>query len=223
MHYHCEIIMPPTYCVESAIEAIMKPFCEHDEDAPDAFWDWYVIGGRWSGTKMMAAYDEETLEAFNQWCLDEKITVSGFRCGKEDLAPADQIPKVDAKWNEMFPSPTGSPIPCPIFRHSNKGELQLPGDTCQLKDATNLSCERIIFAAPGYNAESSSYTGPLKATFMLSRSFWNGVTWQDASWDGTLESAMALFKKHSETYKDEYRKLITPGDDWTTVTVDYHT
>lgn len=32
------------------IETLMEPYCEHDEEAPDPTWDWWIIGGRWAGS-----------------------------------------------------------------------------------------------------------------------------------------------------------------------------
>ena len=53
MHYHCEIILPETDDIESAIASVLAPFNENGRNdyCPDhhAFWDFYAIGGRWSG------------------------------------------------------------------------------------------------------------------------------------------------------------------------------
>lgn len=55
MHYCLELIMPPTDDVKAAVEQILAPFREENTD-PDAsrqpFWDWYIVGGRWSGHKL---------------------------------------------------------------------------------------------------------------------------------------------------------------------------
>ena len=32
------------------VEALMDPYSEHDPEAVEPTWDWWVIGGRWSGT-----------------------------------------------------------------------------------------------------------------------------------------------------------------------------
>lgn len=54
MHFHLEVIMPPTTNVEGALEKIMAQFDENNEDASHAFWDWYVIGGRFFWRKANA-------------------------------------------------------------------------------------------------------------------------------------------------------------------------
>jgi len=146
MHYHCEIVIPPTDDVNAVVEQIMAPFSENAPENDESgeynpkysFWDYWLIGGRWAGSKQEATYDPVKLEAFHQWCVDEKITVSGLRAGKQELSPADQIPKVDAKWNEMFRP--GSTEPCQLFKHSNENDGPLAGDICR------LACRKSLLA-----------------------------------------------------------------------------
>ncbi|MCY4128091.1 MAG: hypothetical protein OXG15_02485, partial [Gammaproteobacteria bacterium] len=63
-HYHCEVIMPPYPETEwkERVDAIMAPFSEHDDDSEHPLWDWYVIGGRWNGEKVLRAQDEDKVE-----------------------------------------------------------------------------------------------------------------------------------------------------------------
>jgi len=233
MHHHCEIIIPPTDDIESAIKSIMKPFDEnqsqedHDHNPSNTFYDWYVIGGRWAGTKLMAGYDQEKIKIFKQWLQEEKITVSGLQAGKQALSPEDQIPKVDAKWNEMFPSDAGELMSCPMFAHSNdqygrNGDGTIQGDICNLKDALAASCSRVIFAGPSYDSDSEKHTGPLEATYMLCGSQWNGVNYMDVKWDGKVKTALEMFVGKLSNYGDEYRERVVPKDEWLVVTVDYH-
>jgi hypothetical protein len=225
MHYHCEIVIPPTELdgIEAAVESIMKPFYKGDENSVHSFWDLYVIGGRWAGTKMMAKYDAAKMKAFQQWMQDEKVTVSSLQCGKQDLSPASQISKVDAKWNEMFPHDSG-PLPCPLFGHSNDqygkdGKGTLPDDICTLAEANGVKCSRIIFAGPSYDGDTNE---PLEATFMLTDEAWNGVNYMPVSWDGTLADAQKLFTDRLRNLGDSYREQMTPQGDWLAITVDYH-
>jgi len=229
MHYHLEIVLPEnTTDIEAAIKSVMAPFDENqDEDSEhstkNSFWDFYVIGGRWAGSKLMDKYDPALLAQFRQWMQDEHITVSGLQCGKQELSPASQIPKVDAKWNEMFPSDTFQK--CPMFNHSNdqygkEGKGTISGDICKLSDAQNTSCERIIFAGPSYG--SGNWDGELEAKFMLSDDFWNGVNYIKSTWNGKVSTAYEMFKKNVEGYKEEYKNKIYPTDNSILVTVDYH-
>jgi hypothetical protein len=230
MHYHCEIVIPPTINIEAAVAAVMKPFNECSDDDEDdrrhGFWDFWLIGGRWAGHKLLAKYDQEKLDAFHAWLQDEKITVAGVQCGKQSLSPATQIPKVDAKWNEMFPS--SEFIPCPLFNHSNdqygKGlSGTLPADVLRLADVpVGLKCSRVIFAKPSYETESKDWTGPLEAAFMLCDSQWNGCNRMPVNWDGTFASALAKYREDVKGYREEYAARIAPSDDWLVVTVYYH-
>lgn len=231
MHYHCEIVMPPTDDIEGAVESILKPFNECDDgggaDRSHTFWDFYVIGGRWAGHKLIAKYDQAKIDEFYAWCREEKITVSGLQAGKRTLQPASQIEKVDAKWNEMFP-PEGEPLPCPLFSHSNdqygKGlDGTLPDDVMRFSDVpAGLTCSHVIFAKPSFESETGEHTGPLEAAFMLTEDAWNGCNHMKVDWDRQLASAVEKYRKSLDGYKDEYRAKVEPKDDWLVVTVDYH-
>ena len=170
MHYHCEIILPPTEKIEEAVEQILSPFDENSEEAYRPFWDWYVIGGRWSGSHQKSNYGKEKLSAFWEWINQEKITVANFRAGKYEIRPEEQIEKVDSKWNEMFPRPDGLIVPCPLFKHA--GEF-IEMDICELSEINpELECERVIIAS--LNREGDEMEG----IFMLSREFYNGINHQ---------------------------------------------
>lgn len=218
MHYHLEIIMPPTDNVEEAVERIMKPFSENCEDEYQqkyAFWDFYVIGGRWAGDKLRQSFDADKLNAFHSELEKRKITVSGLQCGKQKLEPDDQIPMVDALWREYFPEGGET---CPLFSHYNDQYQHSDGypDIMPLKDIPEeLSAERVIIASYNYKDE-------LEAEFMISGDFWNGVTHVKAEWEGTVQSALKKHLEKIQRYTDEAREKYTPRQDWIVVTVDYH-
>lgn len=231
MHYHSEIVIPPTSDIEEAVRAVLAPFNEKADDEEDrkhAFWDWWVIGGRWAGAKAVAKYDPTQLQAFNDWAESQQLTVEGFQTGKPGLKPASQVEKVDAKWNEMFPSEP--PMPCPLFAHSNDQygtglEGTLPEDVQEFGDVSpRLTCERVIFAASSYDGVSESWTGLISANFLLSQECWNGQNYQRTTWDGTFGAAQALYTKYLERYSHnpQYLAACTPTKDWLVVTVDYH-
>lgn len=220
MHFHCEIVMPPTDDIEAAITSIMAPFDENKE-GKHTFWDYWVIGGRWAGAKEKAGYDPERIKEFYAWCKAEGVTVSGVQWGKQELSPADQIPKVDAKWNEMFRP--GSSAACPLFLHSNRNDGPLAGDVCRLDEVpAGLNASRVIFAKHSYNEETRDYTGPLEAEFMLCDSIWNGCNHLKVDWNGKFSTALEQCRKSYESYRDEFRTKHEPKADWLVVTVDYH-
>ena len=62
MHYHCEIILPPGVPIKETVAQVLRPFNEtlpeDDEGKCPGFWDWYQIGGRWTGAHD-PSYDPE--------------------------------------------------------------------------------------------------------------------------------------------------------------------
>lgn len=226
MHHHLEVIMPPTDDIEKALEVILKPFDSNKSSASgkEKFWDWYVIGGRYAGSKFEAQFDEEKIQEFYEWLKSEHITVSGFQAGKQSLEPSDQIPKVDAKWNEMFPSV--SFVPCPLFAHSKHENT--PGDVMRFSDVPKrLKAARVIVARQAWKysqkTKSGRYIGRLEAETMFSDDFYNGVSWLTTDWDGNVHKVV---EKHnggiSEKCDEEVKKAHLVTDDWLVVTVDCH-
>lgn len=214
-HYHLEIIMPPVEDVKAAVKQIMKPFDEGGEDSYKSFWDWYVIGGRYAGAKLN--YDKSKTDAFYAWLKAEGVTVSGVQCGKQELSPASQVEKVNAKWAEMFPE-SGLTV-CPLFAHyQNQYDDNLrPPDVMKLGGVSkDLTAFAVIVAGKAYSGDG------LKAEFMIHQYMWNGVNHVDTKWDGLVSSALEMHTKKLEGYREEYRKEATPTDDWLCVTVDYH-
>lgn len=227
MHVHCELLIPPTQDVEGAVAAVMERFGENrsDEDGCE-FWDFYVIGGRFAGNKLIAKYDPEKVEAFCAWLKAKKVTVSGLQCGKQELSPPSQAVVVDAKWNEMFPC--DPPIPCPFFAHSNDqygkdGDGTLPGDIVRLGDVpARLRVGRVVIAGRSFDSDSDDFTGPLEAKFMLCEEEWNGCNHMSIQWDKSVAGAVEQYRESLARCKPEYAAKAMPTDDWLAVTVDYH-
>lgn len=213
MHYHLEIIMPPTEDVAPAVAQIMAPF---DEDGSDeyllryAFWDWYQIGGRWSGHKMLARFQKDRIDAFYAAMKEQHVTVSGVRAGKPTLQPATQIEMVDRMWSESFPEFPGKS--CPLFDHYKDDH----GDVCKLSEIQpDLSCNHLIIAA-------LDHEGNVRAQHIMNEKIWNGVSYEKTMWDGTIAAALVDFSDYCQRAGEEYRKRSTPQPDWLVVTVDYH-
>lgn len=68
MHYYALVLIPPDGEPEELVEAVLAPFCdERDGDYnEDGWWDWWQIGGRWSGH--LSGYDPETDPANQEVC-----------------------------------------------------------------------------------------------------------------------------------------------------------
>ena len=223
MHHHLEIILPPTENVKATIEKVLAPYDERyrdeDEDGDRssyAFWDFWVIGGRWSGEKIMARSSPKAMAALHKDLSKHKVTVSGVQWGKQTISPAEQIPLVDSLWRKHFPD--GGDV-CPIFDHYNERFIHSKGepDICLVKDIPpGLKAARVMIAA---GDPESKYE---KVTFMIQDSYWNGVNYVDSKWDTKVLTALEMAKKRYETYRDDYKAKVTPKDDWLCVTVDYH-
>ena len=228
MHYHCEIILPPNVDMHSSIESVMKPFYENGdpEETTNPFYDFYVVGGRFAGSKFLASLDQNKLDSFYEWMKEENVTVAGLQCGKQELSPATQQHKVDAKWSELFHGGT-TLVKCPLFKHSNDQysegiEGVIDGDISLLGKSLDIKCSRVIFCGPSYDIDSGSYIGPIEAVFMVTDSVWNGVNHMGIDWDGRIGTAYEMFKERLDRYSDKYKSVVNPGDDWIAVTVDYH-
>ncbi|PHS61029.1 MAG: hypothetical protein COB09_18960 [Thalassobium sp.] len=220
MHMHLEIIMPPTDDVESSIKQILAPFDENGKDDccdpdPHAFWDFYVIGGRYAGEKKSQSFDKESLTAFYKDLNKNKITVSSLQCGKQKLEPSSQIPTVDKLWVKHFPD--GGKV-CPIFDHYNDQYEHSEGypDIMTLKDTPeNLEVHHVIIATPDWEDK-------IAAHYMVENSVYNGVNYLDTKWDGTIKGALEMSAEKNKRYTEEAKEKYTPKDDWLVVTVDYH-
>ncbi len=223
MHHHLEIILPPVANIEAAIAQILAPFDDNGDDEDGqrnnhAFWDWYVIGGRWAGVKLECTLDAKKKEEFFAELTRREVTVSGVQAGKQKLQPESQIPMVDALWKEYFPD---SPLnACPFFAHFSNQYQNSNGfpDVMPLKDMPKeLEASHVIIAGPHWKDAAK-----LEAKYMVRDSVWNGVNHVEAKWDGKVLSAIKEHRKKLKNYKPEYAEKYTPQDDWLVVTVDYH-
>jgi len=225
MHFHLEIIMPPTDDVSAAIDTILAPFSENQEPdadgytSPHTFWDWYVIGGRMAGTKETCTYPAEKLEEFYKQLKKNKITISSVICGKQEIEPADQIPLVDKLWSAAFPTEDGTIIACPLFSHSNNqysSDDLISCDICRVDEIpAALKCSRVIIAAPNYEDK-------LAADYMICEDQWNGVVHMPIDWDRKPQSAVDNHQERVARCAAEYKEKHTIKPNWICVTVDYH-
>ena len=215
MHYRMEIVLPPVDDVKAAIEQIMKPFRDESESEDASsfrFWDWYQIGGRYSGSKLRQRVGAERLTAFDAELDRMGVTVSGLQFGKPELSPSSQREAVDALWRKMCP---GAGDVCPMFKHS--GEKLGSGDICRLSEITDeITSYAVIVAGPNYD-----FSG-LDAKHMIHKDMWNGVTHVETKWDGLVLSAVKEYTESLKNSSEEYRVKHMPHNDWFVVTVDYH-
>lgn len=229
MHAHNEIIMPYTDNIEEAIAEILKPFnenhgdenycehcCEYENRSGHEFWDFYIIGGRWSGNHILSKFDPEKILEFHQKLTDMEITVSGLQWGKQELNPSNQVEIVDELWREHFPEGGDT---CPIFQHYNdqyKHNVKYP-DVIKLKDIPPYQkASRVLIAG------ISPRDHALKTEYRIDEDYWNGVCHIDSNWDKKVTTAIEMHLKIMERYSEEWKEAFTPTDDWLLVTVDTH-
>ena len=209
MHYHLEILMPPTDNVSAVVAKALAGF---QYPKSHAFFDWYEVGGRWSGTKLLLRVGEERLSAFHNRLHDMGATVLSMRAGKPKLSPDGQEGAVNSLWQEMCP---GNGDVCPLF----KNEASFVLDVCRLDELpSGLKCDSFLYVS----AELFGAGTGVEQRLLLHASMFNGVNSQDTTWDGSVEHAFELLCKRISHYRDEYRQAIEPRPDWLLVTVDYH-
>ena len=199
MHYHMELILPPTpvELISDAVDKAMRPFQEAD-DRPYAFWDWYEIGGRWNCEHLKASMDQLALDNFYKWLSNREITVNAVRAGKPKLDPANQWDEVNTKWREMF----GPNVPCMIFKEKECAEEE---NISLVKDLpANLIAHRVAVC----DEDNEIY-------FMRGKAIWNGCNHEKTDWDGLVVTAI-------NEARDSYPKSLSVEADWMAVTVDYH-
>ena len=200
MHEMCELIMSPTNNaeIEKTVEKIMASFQELEH----CFYDYYVIGGRFSGGKRKATLNVDKLNKFYERLKELKVTVSSFVCGKQTLNPESQIPMVDKLWKEMFPE--SNLDVCPLFSHFNDPyKHSINEDVWKFEDLLlDMYVSIVIFAFEG------------KARYILQKEFWNGINYQDTKWDGTIKQALEMYKSNLD--------MPLPEKDWLCITLDCH-
>ena len=231
MHFTLEVVMPPTDDVQAVLDKYMAEYAEEirDDDGSDTwtrnvngFYDWYQIGGRFSGTKLTTSLGPDRIEAFVRELQDREVTVSGIVCGKQTLQPANQIVEVDALWKERFPD--SGLDKCPLFDHSNSEDSVLTGDVLPLgslpDEVLDMKVCRLAIVPREKNPDTTWFT----FEYMVADELWNGATWQKTTWDGTIRTALADWKEYVEkNYREEYKEFVLPQSDWLVVTVDCHT
>lgn len=213
MHYHLEIIMPP--CSPSEIEArvseIMAPWeeggkDEYGDEQRHGFWDWYEIGGRYTGSHRRASFDPEKLSVFYDAIRDAGVQIKGLVLGKEELATDADRAKVESLWREFFPD---DEIGCQDFKDYDGADVDYRTVEAIGK---HLSAYRVIVADWHEWKEERN----LRAKRMLTKEIWNGVEHQDAKWTGSVPDLI------SEVRSVDNWRSVDIGDDWLCVTVDYH-
>jgi len=108
MHYHVEVVLTPKDLkewenVSRVVEKAMN------SARPAIGWDWYVIGGRWSGDHTLAMMSSDGLKKF--WQEFEKL---GLGWTSAEHPEEERRKAAWALWKEHFPQYRGTP---PVYRN----------------------------------------------------------------------------------------------------------
>jgi hypothetical protein len=202
MHSHLEIILPPQPDggVEKAVEKIMQSFV-YEEGGTADWWDYWRIGGRWSGQHLISRVTPKALSDFSQVLADRKVTVSGVQFGKPTLQPSSQIPEVDRLWRRLVPNGGDE---CPLFDHAHSIQ-----DICTINQlGRHLEADRLIIC-----------DGILRVARMVCAELYNGREVQKTTWDGYV---LPFLEDQVTTPPHSYPPPIAVTPEWIAVTVDYH-
>lgn len=206
-HYIAEIVLPPDVPIVKGVKDVMDYFKDEDNGHAE-WWDFYIIGGRFSGNKIESSIDPKRLEAFKEHLVEIKVTVHALTAGNPSLYPTSQIKMVDALWREWFP---GCGDACLLFSHARdqyRKDGYYSDDVCKVSEVhERLQCDRLIVAR--------IFEDKLYPARMLVTSLYNGVEWQGTEFDGNVKRGLQAIND------DKYRKnSMTP--DFNVITVDYH-
>jgi len=119
MHYHCEVYLErlPKDVFE-AVSKVMEPYELWFDEATGerhGFWDWFVVGGQWSGAHTIATLDPSKIEKFYKICEEKRL----FWCGVKSPKKVQEAKRRE-EFLKLFPGFEG-PIPTCRDRYKDDG------------------------------------------------------------------------------------------------------
>lgn len=228
MHVHLEVLVPPTDNPVDDVETLLKPFDESAEDEEGysryTFWDWWVIGGRWSCSHLLADIGKGRMDKF----VEEmpKYKVSGVQTAgglyEVPVEPDGVRDELLELWKVHFPEYAEQ---CPFWGLTDQYDRGgRPNDIVPAGSISkSLTCSQLLI---GWRPKET-----IRPLLMLQDDFYNGVSWQDSAWDGKVLASIEAHNEKTRARKDgaregwweEYGSRQVVGEDWLAVTVDYHT
>ena len=204
MHYHLELIMPPSPLIQiqERVRELMFPLSQavaHSEGTTAYLYDWYQIGGRFAGAKMLGRLDPERLHKFRQELYGEAFTNDArpVVIGQTGLWRTQDLPKVDALWRKWFPEEEIDA--CPLFDHYPAGDQ----DICRVDQIPDtLTADAVLVG----NED--------KVVFQLITEIWDSTKqeFQDTGFDGSVLNALRQCRACG----------VEPSQNWLAVTLDCH-
>ena len=126
MHYHVELIMPPSPVVEiqERVRELLYPLSQSAAEMAGTtgrLYDWYQIGGRFAGTKMSLRLDPERLHKFRQELYGEAFAndTRPFYSASNDSG----APETSRQWTPCGESgfPKKRPVHAPCSTTTRQG------------------------------------------------------------------------------------------------------
>lgn len=158
MHYHAEVFVPTKKNYQNVVAEIMAPHYEkwsdNDEESREGFWDWYVIGGRWSGRHtILDLYLKYGDEAYNAMLQEFKERFGWWEGGPERITRETRKAQFEEVFHKHFPD-ANLHVPMPAWRDSYKQD-GYPDDICALEDIPIplFSCYTLILPSGVYHRE----------------------------------------------------------------------
>ena len=218
MHYRGEIVIPPVDNVEEFINEMLEPWNEKykymetatsDKQNPYAFFDYFVVGGRYNGDKVLDSLPENGRERFYKRLNAEHVTVSGIQFGKQTLQPTSQKSLVDSIWCEMFPDNILKE--CPLFDNykGNMWDIMPLANIPQQTEAYYVIIAKADVSKPN-------------VSHIFQKEVWNGKDWLECKFDGCVTTALEMVNKKLDHLDETARAAFLPNEKWLCVTVDFH-
>lgn len=176
-HYFAAVVVPPDTdheTLQDRVGELLQPFDENDGDNPDGKWDWWVIGGRWTG--VWSDYDPTADPRNHKTCW----LCQGTGMRNDPLGQAHRAQNPDYTCNGCM----NGPRPGVMVEHASNW-VRTEDDLVPLAPwLAKLTEERLPYAVvtPDGWAEYESWTGE---TFV-----------KTPDWEAVVRKALAPYPDH---------------------------
>ncbi len=199
MHFHVELIMPPTPLIEvdKRVGRVLSPL-QRMPGKYDWLYAWYRIGGRFAGDKLYLRLDPERLRQFRQELYSDAFTKgTDFEQIGLGLWSVDDIPKVDALWRKWFPEDEVGKYP---------GSPDYPAGDQDICRVDQIPDKLTAYAVVVANED--------KVIFLRRADIYDSTKheFQDTGFDGSVLTALRECRAEG----------FEPPPDWLVVTLDCH-
>lgn len=172
MHYHAQVWIPDLTDIEQHVEKAMESHRENWDVEPHAgFWDWYQIGGRYTGRHSIG-YDPNADPRNHETC--KMCGGTGFRRDAVGVAARIKTPSYTCNGCGEWDDATKT------WKHGKQGAGKA------VKWPTDWAQHGNIAPVGEASPELKAYTLLVNGT-VLHKEQWNGKDWVDTGWDGMVK------------------------------------